>query len=79
MKKKSCKTCGWKFDNGRELPILHKDNEEDVRLANEYCKEHTFIYGHECEPIWCEKCGHLDMYLATVSENSKEPKFDKRK
>ena len=79
MKKKSCKTCGWKFDNGRELPILHKDNEEDVRLANEYCKEHTFIYGHECESIWCKECGHLDTYLATVSENSKEPKFDKRK
>ena len=80
MKKKSCNTCDWKLDNGRELPILHKDIEEDVKLAKEYCKNHTFIYGNECEAIWCEECGHLDKYIAIVSENSKEnPKFDKRK
>jgi hypothetical protein len=80
MKKKSCNTCDWKFDNGRELPILHKDIEEDVKLAKEYCENHTFVYGNECEPIWCEECGYLDKYIVTISENSKEnPKFDKRK
>ena len=80
MKKKSCNTCDWKLDNGRELPILHKDIEEDVKLAKEYCENHTFVYGNECEPTWCEECGHLDKYIVTISENSKEnPKFDKRK
>ena len=80
MKKKSCKTCDWKIDNSRELPILHKDIEQDVKLAKEYCDDHTFTYGNECKPIWCKECGYLDMYLVKVSENSKEnPKFDKRK
>ena len=80
MKKKSCNTCDWKLDNGRELPILRKDNEHDVKLAKDYCEEHTFTYGNECKPIWCEECGHLNKYIVTISENSKEnPKFDKRK
>ena len=80
MIKKSCKTCDWRFDNGRELSILNKNIEQDVKLAKEYCKEHKFIYGNECKPIWCEECGHLDKYVVTISENSKEnPKFDKRK
>tara|TARA_R100000008_G_scaffold60596_1_gene38077 strand:- start:82 stop:324 length:243 start_codon:yes stop_codon:yes gene_type:complete len=80
MKKKSCKTCDWKLDNGRKLPILHKDIKKDVKLAKEYCENHTFVYGNECEPIWCKECGHLDKYVVTISENSKEnPKFDKRK
>ena len=80
MRKKICKTCDWRFDNDRELPILHKDIEQDVRLAKEYCEDHTHTYGHECEPTWCEECGHLDKYIVIVSENSKkEPNFDKRK
>ena len=80
MKKKICKTCDWRFDNGRELSILNKNIEQDVKLAKEYCENHTFIYGSDCEPIWCEECGYLDKYVATISENSKEnPKFDKRK
>ena len=54
--------------------------EEDVKLAKEYCENHAFVYGNECEPIWCEECGHLDKYLVTITETSKEnPKFDKRK
>ena len=81
MKKKICKTCDWRLDNGREFPIFHKDNEEDVRLAKEYCKEHTFVYSHECEPQWCEECGHLTIYQAIVTEASRKstPNFDKRK
>ena len=35
MKKKSCKTCDWKLDNGRKLPILHKDIKKDVKLAGQ--------------------------------------------
>jgi predicted Zn-ribbon and HTH transcriptional regulator len=79
MKKKICKTCGWKFDNDREIPILNKNIKDDVRLTKEFCKNHKYVYGDECEPIWCEECGHLDKYLVTISKNSKEPKFDKRK
>ena len=80
MKKKSCNTCDWKLESGRELPTLHKDIEQDVKLAKEYCENHTFVYGNECEPIWCKECGYLDKYIVTISENSKEnPKFDKRK
>ena len=80
MKKKSCNTCDWKLESGRELPTLHKDIEQDVKLAKEYCENHSFVYGNECEPIWCEECGYLDKYKVTISENSKEnPRFDKRK
>ena len=81
MKKKSCNTCDWRFDSGRELPVLHKDIRQDVKLAKEYCEEHTFVYGHGCEPQWCEECGHLTIYQATVTEASRKltPKFDKRK
>jgi len=80
MKKKICKTCGWRFDNDRELSVLHKENKSDNRLAKEYCEEHTFIYGHECEPQWCEECGHLDIYLVSISETTKEnPNFEKKR
>jgi hypothetical protein len=80
MIKKSCKTCDWKLDSGRELPILNKDIDEDVKLAKEYCENHTFIYGSDCEPTWCEECGHLDKYVVTISEKSKEnPNFDKKR
>ena len=80
MKKKSCKTCDWKLDNGRELPILNKDIEQDVKLAKEYCEDHTFIYGSDCEPKWCGECGYLDKYIVTISEKSKEnPNFDKKR
>jgi hypothetical protein len=80
MKKKSCNTCDWRFDSGRELPVLHKNIKSDVKLAKEYCENHTFVYGDECKPIWCKECGYLDIYLVKVNHNSKkEPKFDKRK
>ena len=71
MKKKSCKTCDWRLDNGRKFPIFHKDNEQDVKLVEEYCEEHTFIYGSDCEPIWCEECGHLKIYQVTKTDRSK--------
>ena len=80
MKKKICKTCDWRFDNGRELSILNKNIEQDVKLAKEYCEDHTFTYGSDCKPIWCVECGHLDKYIVTINENTKDnPKFDKRK
>ena len=71
MKKKICKTCDWRFDNGRELSILNKNIEQDVKLAKEYCEDHTFIYGSDCEPIWCEECGHLKIYQVTLTDRSK--------
>ena len=80
MKKKICKTCDWRLDSGREFPIFHKDNERDVELAQEYCKDHTSTYGGECEPLWCEECGHLTIYQVKITETSKEnPNFDNRK
>ena len=81
MRKKKCNTCDWRLDSGREFPIFHKDNEEDVRLAKEYCEEHERIYGHECTPIWCEECGHLKIYEIIVTEKSRKmtPKFDKKR
>tara|TARA_R110002051_G_C8643027_1_gene486443 strand:- start:199 stop:441 length:243 start_codon:yes stop_codon:yes gene_type:complete len=80
MKKKSCNTCNWRFDVGRPFPIFHQDNENDVEMAGEYCESHTFTYGDECEPLWCEECKHLTKYQVTIGETSKEnPSFDKRK
>ena len=80
MRKKKSNTCDWRLDSGREFPIFHKDNEEDVRLAKEYCEDHTRTYGGECEPQWCEECGHLTIYQVKITETSKEnPNFDKRK
>ena len=80
MKKKICKTCDWRLDSGRELPILHKENPRDVEMAMEYCDEHTFVYGGKCKPIWCDECGHLDIYLVNISETTKEnPNFEKKR
>ena len=50
---------------------MHKDNTNDVRLAKQYCEEHTITYGSDCEPIWCEECGHLKIYQVTLTERSK--------
>ena len=38
-------------------------------------------YGDECEPQWCEECGHLTIYQITVTEKSRKmtPKFDRKK
>ena len=70
--KKWCADCGWELDKfEKENPSMHKDNTNDVRLANEYCEEHTFIYGSDCEPIWCEECGHLKIYQVTKTDRSK--------
>ena len=80
MRKKICKTCGWRFDSGRELSIFHKDNEENVRMAEEYCKDYESTYGGQCKPLWCEECGHHTIYQVKLTETSKEnPNFDKRK
>ena len=49
-------------------------------MAKEYCKDHTSTYGDECNPLWCDECGHLTKYQVIMGENSKaNPKFDKRK
>ena len=50
---------------------MHKDNPNDVRLAKEYCEDHTTVYGDDCEPIWCEECGHLKIYQVTKTDRSK--------
>jgi len=71
MKKKSCNTCDWKLDNGRELPILHKDIEQDVKLAKEYC-ERTANHNQTMKPIWRKCCGTLDHYKVTIKK-SKDP------
>ena len=60
---------------GELYPILvceaKKQGTNDVRLANEYCEEHTTTYGDDCEPIWCEECGHLKIYQVTKTDRSK--------
>ena len=78
-KKKYCKSCDWRLDNSRKS--FHKDNKEDVKRTTAYCEEHTWIYGHGCEPQWCEECGHLTMYLIEVTPESRKmtPKFDRKK
>ena len=81
MRKKKCNTCDWRLDSGREFPIFHKDNKDDVRLAKEYCEDHERIYGSLCEPVWCDECGHLRIYSITVTDKSRKmtPKFDRKK
>ena len=80
MRKKICKTCDWRFNPNEEIPILHQDNENHVKMAKEYCEDHTSAYGDECNPLWCDECGHLTKYQVIIGENSKEnPNFDKRK
>ena len=80
MKKKICKTCDWRLEVDDKNQIFHQDNENDVKMAKEYCKDHTSTYGDECNPLWCEECGHLTKYQVITGENSKaNPKFDKRK
>ena len=49
----------WEYNKGINL------TEEDVKLAKEYCENHTFVYGNECEPIWCKECNHLKLYEET--------------
>ena len=78
-KKKYCKSCDRRLDNPRKS--FHKDNEDDVKRTTAYCEEHTWIYGHGCEPQWCEECGHLTIYLIEVTPESRKmtPKFDRKK
>ena len=69
---KWCADCGWELDSfEKENPSMHKDNPNDVRLAKEYCEQHTTTYGSDCEPIWCEECGYLKIYQVTLTERSK--------
>ena len=76
-KKQYCKSCDWE----REYPTFHKDNETDVKRTKDYCENHTWIYGHECEPLWCDECGHLTIYQVIVTKESRKitPKFDRKK
>ena len=70
--KKWCADCGWELDKfEKENPSMHKDNPNDVRLAKDYCEEHTITYGSDCEPIWCGECGHLKIYQVTLTDRSK--------
>ncbi len=81
-KKKYCKTCDWELDIFEiKNPSFHKDNKLDVKRAKDYCERHTWTYGHECEPLWCEECGHLTIYQVIVTEESRKmtPKFDRKK
>jgi hypothetical protein len=80
--KTECKSCDWQLDDWEEKhPTFHKDTDIDVKRANDYCEKHTFIYGDECEPIWCKECGHLKIYEITVTEKSRNitPNFDKKR
>jgi len=80
MKKQICKTCNWRFNGDIEFSVLNKNIPNDVRLAKEYCEDHTFTYGDECNPMWCNECGHLDKYQVIMGENSTEnPNFDKKR
>ena len=78
-KKTYCKSCDWRLDYPGKS--FHKDNKEDVKRTTAYCEKHTWTYGHECEPQWCEECGHLTIYLVQVTEESRKmtPKFDRKK
>ena len=68
-KKKYCKTCDWELDIFEiENPSFHKDNKLDVKRAKDYCETHTWTYGHECEPLWCDECGHLTIYQVIVTD-----------
>lgn len=78
MNKKKCKSCDWVLSkHEEEYPTMNKKNPRDVELAQEYCDNHESVYGSLCEPKWCKECGHLDIYLVTVTEASRkiEPKF----
>ncbi len=66
-KLKYCDVCKWEKD----WDVLHKDTPRDVELAEDYCEDHTLIYGDDCEVMWCKDCGHLDKYVVTKTKNSK--------
>ena len=71
-KKTYCNTCDWELDKFEsEHPSLHKKNKLDIKLTKEYCEDHTTVYGDDCEPIWCEECGHLKIYQVTKTDRSK--------
>ena len=78
-KKQYCKSCDWRLDDSTKS--FHKDNETDVKRTTAYCEEHTWTYGHECEPLWCDECGHLTIYQVIVTAESRKmtPKFDRKK
>mgnify|MGYP005834609231 CR=1 FL=1 len=81
-KKQYCKSCDWELDIQEEkYPSFHKDNESDVKRTNDYCERHTWTYGSECTPQWCEECGHLTIYQVTLTEKSKKmtPNFDRKR
>ena len=80
-KKTYCATCDWELNKfTARYPRLHKDNVLNVQSTKKYCDEHEKIYGDECEPRWCDECGHLEIYQVTVTEKSrkKTPKFDRK-
>ena len=54
----------WDLEGSEQLfEPLNRKNKKDLRMVNEYCDEHEFLYGnHTCEPIWEEKTGNLKKY-----------------
>jgi hypothetical protein len=72
-----CEKCGiryvytmWRTGVGREISILHLENEQAKRLAEEYARKNVAeTLAAECEPVPCPKCG---WFQAPMIERAKE-------
>ena len=60
---KYCDSCNQNITEYEKRDVLRVTNRYDKKLAKNHCKEHELSYGdHKCKPIWCEKCGYLEIY-----------------
>ena len=64
----------WDLEGSEQLfEPLNRKNKKDLRMVNEYCDEHEFLYGtHTCKPIWERGTGNLKMYEVVVHHNKKD-------